>query len=161
MENLDVITNPLLHIVLDRPRIAGNVAAIVRLSVACKCALHVCGPLLFAQNDKTKWRAGLDYFYGARVHFHYDIFRCLKLLNKEPWIVEVGGKKTPWQAQFKLGDVMVLGPETDSVRDEVIKQYPERILTLPQIGPVRSLNLAQCASVVTFEAIRQGMNYSF
>jgi tRNA(Leu) C34 or U34 (ribose-2'-O)-methylase TrmL len=32
---------------------------------------------------------------------------------------------------------------------------PERILTLPQQGAVRSLNLAQVAAVVAFEAVRQ------
>ena len=105
-QQINSLTSPLLHIVLDRPRIAANIASIVRLSTATQCALHVCGPLVFDTSDKTKWRAGLDYFYGARVHFHHDIFRCLKLLKKQPWIVEVGGDKTPWDAEFKQGDVI-------------------------------------------------------
>ena len=76
------LTNPLLHIVLDRPKIAANIASIVRLSVGTACALHVCGPLVFDKTDKTKWRAGLDYFWGARVHFHKSLERCLSALNK-------------------------------------------------------------------------------
>ncbi|MES2504317.1 MAG: TrmH family RNA methyltransferase [Myxococcota bacterium] len=152
---MELLSNPWLHLVLDRPRIIANIASIVRLCAGTEVALHVCGPLVFEQNDKTKWRAGLDYFEGARVHFHGDLPRCLKLLGKEPWLVEVGGSKTPWEADIRAGDVMVLGPETDSVLLEVREAYPERILTLPQPGPVRSLNVAQCAAVAVYEAMRQ------
>lgn len=155
MRKNHIITAPTLHLVLDRPRIAGNIAAIVRMSVATQCAVHVCGPLVFEGGDKTKWRAGLDYFFGARVHFHNDLARCLSLLNKEPWLLEVGGAITPWQAELEVSDVVVLGPETGSISAPVLNAHQERIITLPQWGPVRSLNLAQCAAIVTFEAIRQ------
>lgn len=155
MKTKHIIKNPTLHIVLDRPRIAGNIAAIVRLSVATQCAVHVCGPLVFDGADKTKWRAGLDYFFGARVHFHQNIARCLALLNKPPWLVEVGSAQAPWDVTLQDQDVIVLGPETASIDESVMKSYPDRIITLPQVGPVRSLNLAQCASVICFEALRQ------
>ncbi len=155
MNALSVLTKPLLHIVLDRPRIAANIASIVRLSTATQCALHVCGPLVFDTADRTKWRAGLDYFYGARVHFHLDIHRCLSLLKKKPWIIEVGSSKAPWDVAIHQGDVIILGPEDSSVDEKLLTQLPDRILTLPQTGPVRSLNLAQCAAVATFEAMRQ------
>ena len=155
MQKHHIILNPTLHVVLDRPRIAGNIAAIVRLCVATQCALHVCGPTLFDDADKTKWRAGLDYFFGARIHFHNNLARCLYLLGKEPWLVEVGGKKTHWQVDLKPADVIVLGPETSSIDENVMTAYPQRIITLPQFGAVRSLNLAQCASVICFEALRQ------
>lgn len=152
-----IILKPTLHIVLDRPRIAGNVAAIVRLATATQCALHVCGPLVFDKADKTKWRAGLDYFFGARVHFHLSLSRCLALLNKRPWLLEVGGEKTPWQVELQTSDVVVLGPETESINEQVLSTHRDRIITLPHLGPVRSLNLAQCAAVICFEAIRQQM----
>lgn len=150
-----IITSPTLHIVLDRPCIAGNIAAIVRMSVATQCAVHVCGPLLFDKADKTKWRAGLDYFFGARLHFHQSLERCLSLLGQDPWLIEVGSTQCPWDVSLARSSVVVLGPETGSIKKEVLERHQERILTLPQLGPVRSLNLAQCAAIVTFEAIRQ------
>lgn len=149
------VVKPLLHIVLDRPAIAGNIAAIARMSVATQCALHVCGPLVFDNADKTKWRAGLDYFYGCRIHFHQNLDRCLQILNKLPWLIEVGSNTTPWQVKLQQGDVVIFGPETASISDNIMQKYKNRIVTLPQIGPVRSLNLAQCAAVIAFEAIRQ------
>lgn len=151
----DPLLRPNLHVVLDRPRIAANIAAIVRLCAGTNCALHVCGPLLFASDDKTKWRAGLDYFHGARVHFHDNVQRCLALLNRKPWLVEVGSQRNLWEADFESGDVVVLGPEDGSIDDNLMHQFAERIVTLPQTGPVRSLNLSQCAAVTVFEALRQ------
>lgn len=155
-----IIINPTLHLVLDRPRIAGNIAAIVRLATATQCALHVCGPLVFDGADKTKWRAGLDYFFGARIHFHLNLARCLALLKRPPWLVEVGGAHAPWQVDLLDEDVVVFGPETASIEEVVMKAHKDRIITLPQLGPVRSLNLAQCAAAVCFEAIRQQTNRS-
>jgi len=151
-----VLSQPLLHIILDRPKIAANIASIVRLSASFQAVLHVCGPLVFDQGDKTKWRAGLDYFYGARVHFHQDIFSCLQLLGDiEPWIIEVGGEKAPWDVSFESGAIVIFGPEDGSVNDLICNRYQERIVSIPQYGPVRSLNLAQCVAMVTAEATRQ------
>jgi tRNA (cytidine/uridine-2'-O-)-methyltransferase len=143
-----------LHVVLDRPAIAGNVGACVRLCAATGAALHVCGSELDA-TDREMWRAGLDYWPLARVHFHRSLDRCLALLASTPWIVEVGGDKTPWDAALTPGSVVVLGPEKGSVQQSLVDAHRGRVLTLPQRPGVRSLNLAQCAAVVVFEAIRQ------
>ena len=147
MEKNHIITNPTLHIILDRPRIAGNIAAIARLSVATQCALHVCGPLIFDKADKTKWRAGLDYFHGARLHFHQSLTRCLSVLNLDPWLLETGGTKAPWQVKLEAGSAVVLGPENSNIEQAIIDRFNHRLLTLPQVGPVRSVNLAQCAAI--------------
>jgi tRNA (cytidine/uridine-2'-O-)-methyltransferase len=151
---VDVVVAPRLHIVLDRPAIAGNVGACVRLSAAVGAALHVCGSSL-SPEDREMWRAGLDYWANARVHFHETLSSCLSLLGREPWIIEVGGRHAPWEVGLAPGDVVVLGPEKGSVDDALRARLPERILTLPQQGAVRSLNLAQVAAVVAFEAVRQ------
>jgi tRNA (cytidine/uridine-2'-O-)-methyltransferase len=145
---------PPLHVVLDRPAIAGNIGAIVRMCAGTGAALHVCGASALA-DDRSMWRAGLDYWPLARVHFHDDVHRCLALLGKAPWVVEVGGAHAPWDVELAVGDVIVLGPEKGSVDDVVRFKDATRILTLPTRPGVRSLNLAQCAAVVVFEAVRQ------
>ncbi len=154
---MNIINNPWLHLILDRPCIISNIASIARLCAGTEVVLHVCGPLVFEKNDKTKWRAALDYFEGVRIHFHLDLFRCLKLLNREPWILENKGSKILWSAPIQYGDIFILGPESGSVCSSVCKRYRNRILKLPQPGPVRSYNLAQCAAVSIFEAMRQLM----
>jgi tRNA (cytidine/uridine-2'-O-)-methyltransferase len=151
---INPIVSPVVHLVLDRPAIAGNVGACVRLCAAVGAALHVCGSQLDPA-DRTMWRAGLDYWPRARVHFHDSLARCLALLPSTPWIVEVGGAKTPWDADLRRGAVIVIGPEKGSVDDELRLRLPERVITLPQQPGIRSLNMAQCAAVVVFEAVRQ------
>jgi tRNA (cytidine/uridine-2'-O-)-methyltransferase len=146
-------TTPLLHVVLDRPAIAGNIGACVRLCAATGAALHVCGSEIEA-SDRAMWRAGLDYWPHARVHFHKSLARCLALLERVPWVVEVGGAHAPWDAAFLRGDVVVLGPENGSVEDSVRLRDPARVLTLPMVAG-RSLNLSQVAAVTVFEAVSQ------
>jgi tRNA (cytidine/uridine-2'-O-)-methyltransferase len=140
--------------VLDRPAIAGNVGACVRLCAATDAALHVCGSELDA-NDRELWRSGLDYWPKARVHFHHSLARCLALLGGKPFVVEVGGTLRPWDAPLQRGTIIVLGPEKGSVDNQVQAANRDRIITLPQRPGIRSLNLAQCAAVMVFEAIRQ------
>lgn len=149
--------DPIVHIVLDRPKIAGNIGAIVRLAAATGAALHVCGPLPFHGNDPHMRRAGLDYWADARVHFHQSLDRCLALLGRPPWVVEVGGTQRPWDVRISRGDVVVLGPEDGSVPAELCEDRA-RLLTLPTRPQMRSMNLAQCTAVVVFEAIRQNMS---
>jgi tRNA (cytidine/uridine-2'-O-)-methyltransferase len=147
----------ILHLVLDRPAIAGNVGACVRLCAATGVALHVCASELDA-SDRAMWRAGLDYWPEARVHFHRSLARCLGLLGAagaRPFLIEVGGDKAPWDAALARGSVVVLGPEKGSVPSWLLEAHRDRVLTLPQRPGVRSLNLAQCAAVVVFEALRQ------
>jgi tRNA (cytidine/uridine-2'-O-)-methyltransferase len=151
---VDVVAAPLLHLVLDRPAIAGNVGACVRLAAATGATLHICGSTLDPQ-DRELWRPGLDYWPLARVHFHHHLSDCLHLLKRPPWIIEVGGDHAPWDVDLDDGDVVVFGPEKGSVEDGVRYQDPARILTLPQQAGVRSLNLSQVVAVVAFEATRQ------
>ena len=146
---------PLLHVVLDRPRIAGNVGAVVRLVAATGAALHICGELPFAPTNRKMWRAGLDYWASARVHFHADLARCLALLGRAPWVIEVGGQRVPWEVPLGRGDVVVLGPEDGSVEAAVVAAHRDRLLTLPKREVARSYNVGQCAAAVVFEAVRQ------
>ncbi|QQG34926.1 MAG: hypothetical protein HYS16_01390 [Deltaproteobacteria bacterium] len=147
-----------LHLILDKPRIIANIAAIARLTTGLQISLHICGPLIFENNDKTKWRASLDYLQHTCIHFHQNIFRCLHVLEKKPWIIEIGSLSTIWESSFQIGDCLILGPEIGHISPQIMQKLSYRKLSIPQPGPIRSLNLAQCASIVTFEAIRQIYN---
>lgn len=147
---------PLLHVVLDRPKIAGNIGAVARLCAVTGAALHACGPFPFVDRDlKHLRRAGLDYWPFVRAHFHRDVHACLALLGRAPFVVEKGGARSPFDVSLTRGDIVVLGPEDGSVDERVTLAHRDRVLTLPMRPGVRSLNLAQCASVVVYEAVRQ------
>ena len=147
------LPEPTLHLVLLEPKIPGNLGAIVRMSVGTGCAVHVCGKLPYDGTNRQMWRAGLDYWASAQVHFHDDVDRCMAYLGRDPFVLEVGSNHAPWDAALTPGSVVVLGPEDGSA---FLPSVPrDRVLTLPTEGGVRSLNLAQCAAVVAFEARRQ------
>ena len=148
---------PLLHVVLDRPRIPANVGAIARLCAATGCALHACGPFVFGDLSRAQTkikRAGLDYWDAALVHFHGDLSRCLEVLGRAPFVVEVGEGSAVWDAPLSRGDVVVLGPEDDDVDESRLTERKGRI-TLPMTDAVRSINVSQCAAVVVFDAVRR------
>ena len=99
-------------------------------------------------------RAGVDTWGAQAVHFHLSADRCLALLAPEAlYVVEVGEGVPPDEAPLRPGTVVVLGPEDGSV-DPRIAEAAQGLITLPMFS-IRSLNLAQCAAVVAFEALRQ------
>jgi tRNA (cytidine/uridine-2'-O-)-methyltransferase len=58
--------------------------------------------------------------------------------------------------QFKAGSYLIFGSETEGLPKDIIQDNADLIYRLPQYDErVRSLNLANAASVVLYEAIRQ------
>jgi tRNA (cytidine/uridine-2'-O-)-methyltransferase len=60
------------------------------------------------------------------------------------------------KAQFKPGDFLIFGRETKGLPAEVFKLYKDRCYTIPMSNRnIRSLNLANAAGIVLYEALRQ------
>ena len=61
-----------------------------------------------------------------------------------------------FEHQFKKGSYLIFGSETEGLPKNLLKDNAELSYCLPQYDDrVRSLNLANAASVVVYEAIRQ------
>jgi tRNA (cytidine/uridine-2'-O-)-methyltransferase len=56
---------------------------------------------------------------------------------------------------YRRGDVLVFGKESQGLPREVTAAAPDRLLTIPSRPQVRSLNVANCAAIVAYEALRQ------
>jgi tRNA (cytidine/uridine-2'-O-)-methyltransferase len=56
---------------------------------------------------------------------------------------------------YNLGDFLVFGKETAGLPAELLAANPDRCLTIPMPGKVRSLNLSNAVAVVLYEALRQ------
>jgi tRNA (cytidine/uridine-2'-O-)-methyltransferase len=57
---------------------------------------------------------------------------------------------------FQVGDVLLFGPETRRLPQELLEGFPaERRLRLPMRSGQRSLNLSNAVAVAVFEAWRQ------
>ena len=58
-------------------------------------------------------------------------------------------------AGFTPGDALVFGKESVGLPEELLAQHPDRVVGIPTIGAVRSLNLANAVGIALFEALRQ------
>lgn len=146
----------LFHIALLAPEIPPNTGAIIRLCANTMSALHLIEPLGFDLSERSLKRAGLDYHDLASVEVHKDLDTCLeKLADRRVFAFSKRCVRPYTEARFRLGDVLLFGSESAGLPQQVIDSFaPERRLVIPMAGG-RSLNLANAASIVVYEAWRQ------
>lgn len=145
------------ELVLFRPEIPGNTGNIIRLCANTGVALHLIQPLGFALDDARLRRAGLDYHEWARVRQHASLAACLTSLGERRVFALTVRATTCYTAPgYRAGDVLLFGPESAGLPDDVLATVPpEQRLRLPMAAGARSLNLANAAAVVVYEAWRQ------
>jgi tRNA (cytidine/uridine-2'-O-)-methyltransferase len=149
-------TNP-FNVVLVEPEIPPNTGTTARLCGATDTVLHLVKPLGFNTDDKHLKRAGLDYWKYVEIIYweSFDDFLTAQDERKLYFFTKKTG--SPYtKAEFKPGDFLIFGKETKGLPEEVIKQYIERCYTIPMSNNnIRSLNLANAAGIVLYEALRQ------
>ncbi len=58
-------------------------------------------------------------------------------------------------ADFRPGDALVFGKESVGLDPDLLDRDPDAVFGIPTLGPVRSLNLANAAAIIVYEALRQ------
>ena len=146
-----------MRIALVEPEIPQNAGSIARLAAATRTPLDFVGPLGFSLEDRYLKRAGLDYWplvdltlyesweqYAARVHEG----RALAFSAR------AGRSFT--ECAFQRDDRLFFGKETSGLGADLLERFGEHVYTIPIDEPrVRSLNVAQAAAIVVYEARRQ------
>ncbi len=147
----------MFDLVLYQPEIPGNTGNIIRLCANTGATLHLVKPLGFTMTDKQMKRAGLDYHEYANMQIHENWETCSeKLHDRRCFAMTTKGSTRYTDNKFAEGDVFVFGPETRGLPPELLALFaPERRLRLPMQPDSRSLNLANSAAVLVFEAWRQ------
>jgi tRNA (cytidine/uridine-2'-O-)-methyltransferase len=147
----------MFHIVLFQPEIPPNTGNLIRLAANAGATLHLVRPLGFELTRKAVRRAGLDYGELASVRVHASLAACLEALDgARVFSVETGGSRLYSEARFRPGDALLFGPETRGLPAEALAQVPRaRQLAIPMRPHNRSLNLANAAALVVYEAWRQ------
>jgi tRNA (cytidine/uridine-2'-O-)-methyltransferase len=154
-----------LHVVLFEPEIPPNTGNVIRLCANTGARLHLVRPLGFNLDARSVRRAGLDYHELADVQVHADFARCLHALtNARPdgtpprWFALTTKGETVYDTvRFAAGDVVVFGPESRGLPADLLARHftPDRRLRIPMQPEARSLNLANAAAVVVYDAWRQ------
>lgn len=147
----------LFKIVLHEPEIPQNTGNIGRTCVGTNCELHIIGPMSFEINDTQLKRAGLDYWQHLK-WFYYPSFEEWYRTVSDPkriFYFTTKVKKTFYEVNYQSGDWLVFGKETKGLPPELIQKNPDQAVTIPQVGPVRSLNLATAVAISIYEGFRQ------
>jgi tRNA (cytidine/uridine-2'-O-)-methyltransferase len=141
------------------PRIPPNTGNAIRMVAATGATLHLVEPLGFDLTEPKLKRAGLDYHDLASVVVHPALDAALAspaLASARVFAFTAHATRWHTEIEFEPGDVLLFGPEPTGLSDEVLghDRVTER-LRIPMVAGRRSLNLANSAAVVTYEAWRQ------
>jgi tRNA (cytidine/uridine-2'-O-)-methyltransferase len=149
--------DPPLNIVLVEPDIPQNTGNIARLCAATGTVLNLVEPLGFQLTDKHMKRAGLDYWNAVDVRKFPNIgkFQDHFSNHRKIWF-STNGAKNYTEADYRPGDCLIFGSESKGLPLELLEENKEDIYNIPiRLEAVRSLNLANAASIVLYEALRQ------
>jgi tRNA (cytidine/uridine-2'-O-)-methyltransferase len=147
-----------MNIVLVEPEIPPNTGNVARLCAATKTRLHLIEPFGFRLDDKQLKRAGMDYWQQVewRRWRDWSAFRESVPADARIWFIESGGPKLYSDVHFGTDDYLVFGRETAGLPRQLLETNRDSWLRIPMFNPhSRSLNLANCAAIVLFEALRQ------
>lgn len=147
----------LFRIVLIEPEIPQNTGNIGRTCVGTNCELHIVGPTGFEITDANLKRAGLDYWQHL-TWFQYKSFDEWFAKVEKPervFYFTTKVKQTYFDVKYQPGDWLVFGKETKGLAPEIIQNNMAQAVTIPQPGPVRSLNLATAVAISVYEGYRQ------
>jgi tRNA (cytidine/uridine-2'-O-)-methyltransferase len=145
------------RVVFFQPEIPPNTGNAIRLSAVTGCELHLIEPLGFDLTDSKLKRAGLDYHDLANVTVHRDLGSAWTALAPERVFAYTGrGSTRHTDIVYRDGDVLLFGPESVGLPESVLSmpQITDRV-RIPMLAGRRSLNLANSASIVIYEAWRQ------
>ena len=144
-----------MHIVLYKPDIPQNTAAIIRLGACLNLNIHLIEPCGFNLNDSRFKRVVMDYMNLCKVVRHED-FKSFVKKNKKSRIVlmTTKAKKLYHTFKFKKNDMLLFGRESTGVPEEIHKMLKNKI-KIPMNKKTRSLNVAMSAAIVVAEALKQ------
>ena len=145
-----------MNIVLVNPEIPQNTGNIARTCAATGTVLHLIEPLGFSLEDRYLKRAGLDYWRLMEYH----VYSSLEVFLKEhPDIrAHYATTKAPrsyHEAAYCDGDYLFFGCETRGLPENLLRKVYEQCIRIPMREEARSLNLANSAAIVLYEALRQ------
>ena len=144
-----------MHIVLYKPDIPQNTAAIIRLGACLNLKIHLIEPCGFNLNDRRFERVVMDYLGLCDVIRHNDFKTFLKKYKKSRIVLmTTKAKKIYHEFRFKKNDMLLSGRESAGVPEELHKMLKNKV-KIPMNKKTRSLNVAMSVAIIATEALRQ------
>ncbi len=147
----------MLRLVFVNPVIPSNTGNAIRLSAVSGAHLHLVEPLGFTLDDAKLRRAGLDYHDLASVTVHPDLDALwATVLPARVFAFTAAASIRYSDIAYEDGDVLMFGTEPVGLPDDVMRDpNVTELARIPMLPGRRSLNLANSASIVLYEAWRQ------
>ena len=147
----------MFNIALYEPEIPPNTGNIIRLCANTGCTLHLIKPLGFDLDNKKLRRAGLDYREFVNIRIWNSLKSLLNYANdRRVFGITTKGQTTYSDVVFQREDILLFGPETRGLPNTVLDNLAtDRTIRIPMKENSRSLNLANAASVIVYEAWKQ------
>ncbi len=150
-----------IHIVLYQPEIPPNTANIMRTCVATNTALHLIHPIGFDLDKRQNvLRRSSTNFIDEVELYEYDSFEQFieKCKPTNIGFLTRYGKKT--YDQIKVDEMVedfyiVFGKESTGLPQDILKEYENDTFRIPMSEKMRSINLSNCAAMITYELLRQ------
>ena len=148
-----------MHIVLVEPEIPQNTGNIARTCALTGTTLHLIRPLGFSVEDRYLKRAGLDYWDKVEVKVWESFAEMASAyVGYRFYLATTHASHCYHEHQYKPDDIFVFGCETKGLAAEILAAYPDTQIRIPMVDIGRSLNLANSAAIILYEALRQN-NY--
>lgn len=152
------MSDPSMKLVLVTPEIPFNTGAIGRTCVALGLELILIKPYGFSLDEKSVRRAGTDYWKHVQLT-EYDNWQDFITARNPPrdslYFFEEHGAQSVFEPDFQPDAFLVFGCESSGLPASILDGHDDRVFHLPMRDPrVRSLNLANVATAVVYQAMR-------
>lgn len=148
----------MVNIVLVEPEIPMNTGNIARTCAVTRSRLHLVEPLGFDVSDRAVRRAGLDYWpmVDVKVYPGLDaLFTAHPEAADDLWLATTKAPRDYTAARFRDGCWLFFGKETAGLPEWFRMAHYDRCIRIPMRPDARSLNLANSAAVLCYEALKQ------
>lgn len=152
------MSDPRMKMVLVTPEIPYNTGAIGRTCVALNLELILIKPYGFSLDEKAVRRAGTDYWKHVEL-CEYDSWQSFLDDRRPPreslYFFEEHGAQSVYAPEYRHDAYLVFGCESAGLPPAVLEGMDDRVFHLPMLDQrVRSLNLANVATAVIYQAMR-------
>lgn len=143
-------------IVLVEPEIPQNTGNIARLCSVTGTELHLVRPLGFILGGRHMKRAGMDYLENVKLYVHDNLDAFRQTLGIQPyWLLTSKAEHSVWDVSLPQAEWIILGRETAGLPQSWVQEAKDRCIRIPMQENSRCLNLANSASIVLYESLRQ------
>ena len=147
-----------MKMVLVTPEIPYNTGAIGRTCVALNLELILIKPYGFSLDEKAVRRAGTDYWKHVNLA-EFDSWESFLADRKPPrehlYFFEEHGGQSLYAPEYHPDAYLVFGCESAGLPPAILDGMEDRTFNLPMRNSlVRSLNLANVATAVIYQAMR-------